>query len=917
MENASRNPRRLISGSIFLLSLLIVVLAGKAAWEAAGRYQQARQITLTMAVVDGLIKASDLLAEERGLTSLTLGAGLQTGPPVPAQILHLRNKADKAWAQALRQTEQLAAGVPRGIKLRGVVKDAEVGFRKLKQARARADRFLQRVGEHISAEEWFAVATAHIQRTAQLRAALLPVIQLPPKFAPLNQYLKAWSWQASEHAGWERGTLVYYIAAQVPVPSPILDDLKVNWAITDKAVRTLIGYRDDPTVDARIRKTMASVETALRTELEPLRAAVRSAARTGEYPVNARTWWDRYTAAIGTILAVSASISEVTDSVVKKSMAGATWSLSLYIALMAAALGLATFSLTRVRRTANELFHQKELAQVTLHSIGDAVITADAEVRVEYLNPVAEELTGWTTKDAQGRPLSEVFRVINAQTRQPTDNPGELAIASGQVVYLPNNTLLIRRNGREVPIEDSGAPIRDREGQIIGGILVFYDVSERGGLHNQHLLSYQATHDNLTQLANRREFERRLLDLVQRARREGSEHALCYLDLDQFKLVNDTCGHAAGDNLLRHLGYLLRGKVRKNDTLARLGGDEFGVLLVDCPFERAVTIAQDLLQSIKEFRFVWEDKTFEIGASIGIIPVTAEAPSAEELLSKVDAACFLAKDKGRNRLQVYAPDDTELTRRHGEMYWVSRINTALKEERLVLDYQPIVALDGIETKRGEVLVRMLDESGNRVAPMDFIPAAERYDLMPAIDRWVIGTALSKMGKYLRSAAPDCGLQCHINLSGSTLGDDGLHAYIVEALREHAVAPEMVCFEITETAAVTNFEKVAELIKVLRVAGCYFALDDFGSGLSSFSYLKHLPVDYLKIDGNIVENIADDSVASSMVQAIHSIGQAMDIRTIAEYVSNDKVLAKLREIGVDFAQGFAVGRPQPIEQCLNT
>ncbi|HKJ76734.1 MAG TPA: EAL domain-containing protein, partial [Gammaproteobacteria bacterium] len=514
--------------------------------------------------------------------------------------------------------------------------------------------------------------------------------------------------------------------------------------------------------------------------------------------------------------------------------------------------------------------------------------------------------------------INEVFRIIDAGTREPTPNPVEQTLTSGQVVHVPNDTVLVRADGAEVAIDDSGAPIRDRDGDIVGAVLVFYDIS-KGAQKGQHLLSHHATHDSLTQLVNRREFERRLNQLLTSAREEGGEHALCYLDLDQFKVVNDTCGHLAGDRLLQQLSYLLSQRVPDKDTLARLGGDEFGLLLVDCPRECAQEILEQLLQVIRDFRFVWDGRTFELGASVGMVPLTADTTTGQEALSQADTACFVAKEKGRHRIEVYTPGDNEVARHHTEMHWVSRINDALEHDRLELDCQPILSLTatGPKVERGEVLVRMRDEDGNRVSPADFIPSAERYDLMPHIDQWVIRTALDHLRRYLERTEGDPVLRCNINLSGTTLSQDGLQRFILDQVERSGVPPRLICFEITETAAIANFDQAARLIRALRRPGFRFALDDFGSGLSSFGYLKNLPVDFLKIDGSLVRNIAEDPVAHSMVSAIHAVGRAMGIETVAEFAASDAVVEELQGIGVDHAQGFALGKPVPVAEFFRT
>ena len=718
---------------------------------------------------------------------------------------------------------------------------------------------------------------------------------------------------ASEHAGRERAILAYYISANKPIPTTSLDELKANRGVVEHSIMDIQLIKGLRNTDTRIKQAISGMEENFLRRFSDARAQAYAGAASGNYAVNGEQWFEGATAAINSILAVSATVTEVTDGFAREDMRNAAIHMSGHFTLLGVTFVLVLISLTKVRQATNTLFQQKELAEVTLHSIGDAVITTDAQARVDYLNPVAEEMLGWTTQEAHGQPLKEVFNIINGLTREPEPNPIEDCLRENRVVGLASNTILIRRGGKEFSIEDSAAPIRNREGNVIGGVLVFYDTSQAH--HAAHLLSFHAAHDALTGLINRREFERRLDDLLIRAKNEGQQHALCYMDLDQFKVINDTCGHMVGDKMLRQLAYLLQEQVRGSDTLARMGGDEFGLLMENCSMEQAMRLADGMRQVVKNFRIVWEGKTFEIGVSVGLVPIDAATVSVAELLSEADAACYAAKEKGRNRVQIYQPGNIELARRHGEMQWVSRINQALKEGRFHLYCQAIAPIGNSQPPHCEVLLRMEDEQGNLVLPMAFIPAAERYGLMPAIDRWVIQSTMESIGQRLR-AHPGQPLMLHnINLSGTTFNNEGFETFVREQLALHQVPPHAVCFEMTETAAVANLEQAATLIKSLKADGCRFALDDFGSGLSSFMYLKSLPVDYLKIDGNFVKGMVEDPVAYAMVQSINTVGHVMGIKTIAEYVENDAILARLHEMGVDYAQGWAIGMPRPIAECF--
>jgi len=567
--------------------------------------------------------------------------------------------------------------------------------------------------------------------------------------------------------------------------------------------------------------------------------------------------------------------------------------------------------ISKRKRAEEALFQEKERALVTLASIGDAVITTDAAGIVTYMNPVATELTGWSEQEARGLPLQRVFNIINESTRQPAEDPVIKCLHEGRIVGLANHTTLIHRDGREFAVDDSAAPIRNRAGKAIGVVLVFHDVTKARAMTRE--MNYQATHDALTGLINRREFEVRLLQALDTAKADGKHHAVCYLDLDQFKVVNDTCGHIAGDDLLRQLAAHLLSKVREIDTLARLGGDEFGVVLEGCHLEKACDIANDLRQTIRDFRFAWEDHQFEIGVSIGLVPINAESGGLADVLRAADAACYVAKDLGRNRIHIYQPDDKALAQRHGEMQWISRINQALENDQFLLYCQPIVHLahDSNRGRMYELLIRMREEEDRIILPGAFLPAAERYNLMPNIDRWVVRTAF----EYLRKsgiAANDDAVTISINISGQSLSDENFLDFVVERSRQEGIVPARVCFEVTETAAIANLTRATHFISVLKGMGFQFALDDFGSGLSSFAYLKNLSVDFLKIDGGFVKDMLDDPIDYSMVKAINHIGHDIGIQTIAEFVENEATLDELRELGVDYAQGFGIERPRPLK-----
>ncbi|RTE65295.1 EAL domain-containing protein [Amphritea opalescens] len=555
-----------------------------------------------------------------------------------------------------------------------------------------------------------------------------------------------------------------------------------------------------------------------------------------------------------------------------------------------------------------ELFEAKEIAEITLHSIGDGVISTDVDGYVRYLNPVSEKLTGWQNEEAQGKPIEEIFKLVDEVSGQPLPSTIRLCLEDKDRVTTLAHALLIAKHGQESAIDHSVSPIRNRNGDIMGAVMVFHDVTESRNMTRE--LEYRATHDSLTDLINRKEFDRQLFQ-YRKDLTHNAEHTLLYIDLDQFKIVNDTCGHAAGDALLQQLSQLMSGELRRGDIFARLGGDEFGILLNDCPLTFGVIIAESIRQTVESFRFVWNQVGFSIGISTGIVAITVESADAETLLEQADEACYSAKELGRNRHYVYTEKDEQVIGRQGEMNWLGKVNAALAEDRFVLYQQSILPLQ--EASQGdhiEILVRLVEPDGSLVPPGAFIPAAERYGLMPKVDHWVISRTMDWFRQH-----PDKmeALElCNINLSGKSLSDDALLRYIEEQLDSPEIDACKFCFELTETAAVSNLTLALNFMQRLKQKGCLFALDDFGSGMSSFGYLKILPVDYLKIDGMFVKDIVYDETSRVMVASINEVGQVMGKQTIAEFVENEEILEHLRSMGVDFAQGYCISKPSPLD-----
>ena len=553
----------------------------------------------------------------------------------------------------------------------------------------------------------------------------------------------------------------------------------------------------------------------------------------------------------------------------------------------------------------------KEQAAVILASMGDALIATDVAGTITYMNPTAERLTGWRATEAQGQPVTAVLTLVSDATREPIESISARCLREGRSVDLDDGALLVRRDGVEIAIGDSAAPLRDRSGTKTGVVLVLHDVTERRRVARK--LHHQATHDPLTGLVGRREFDERLARLAAEAAGSVAQHALCYLDLDRFKIVNDTCGHEAGDDLLRRIGGLFYGQLSGRDTLARLGGDEFGVLLEYCPLTKAEEVAGKLKRAIEEFRYVWKEKIFSLGVSIGLVPITASSGRPADLLRAADAACYAAKNAGGNCVHLARPEAAPQAQQQVESRRIMRLSRAVDEGHFQLYAQATVPLapERPARPRCEILLRLADERGGVETAGAFLPRAERHRLMPAIDRWVVHQTIAVLGRLHRDQ-PGCELPvCSINLSASSLDDVDLVPVVREYLVQYRLPPEALCFEISEAAALGNFAEMVRLISEVQAMGCGIGLDNFGNSLASLAHLKALPVDYVKIGGYYVRGVADDPVYGALVSAVKEIGRVMGIVTIAKEVESETILHKLRVLGVGYAQGHAVAAPAPL------
>ncbi|MGD1866944.1 MAG: EAL domain-containing protein [Phormidesmis sp.] len=568
----------------------------------------------------------------------------------------------------------------------------------------------------------------------------------------------------------------------------------------------------------------------------------------------------------------------------------------------------------------NSLHQEKKLAQITLHSIGDAVITTDRKGYIENFNPIAEQITGWRADEAKHQSITDVCHLINGDTREALRNPALQAIEEGQSITLSDQTTILSKAGKEFAISDSAAPIRSSDGDIIGTVLVFRDVTEERSRVTE--LAWKATHDPLTHLRNRTSFVASLSEALKKQQHPQPHHVMCYLDLDNFKVVNDTCGHVAGDQLLKQIADLWRSRIRASDVLARLGGDEFGLWLYNCDNERATLIAQDFCDSIQSFRFTYNGKVFKVGVSIGVVPIDPHSKatdSVQAIFGLADNACYQAKQQGRNRIQLHQHNNPCLATESSGSQLRSRLNTALETNLFCLHQQPISPTKPHlqQTEFCEVLLRLDEQKpsesktgkqGTRLMPpMGFLPSAERYHLMPKIDRWVVDTVLWHIAQRPCQES----LTFSINLSAASLADSSFPQFLQQRLSCYDIRPHVLCFEISEKVAIANLQQTIHFTRELKQLGCQIALDDFGSGLSSLTYLKKIPVDYLKLDGDFVREVANDPLIYAMLQAINQVSQFMGIKTIAKSVENIAILQEIRSIGIDYIQGYHNSKPQPL------
>jgi diguanylate cyclase (GGDEF)-like protein/PAS domain S-box-containing protein len=552
-------------------------------------------------------------------------------------------------------------------------------------------------------------------------------------------------------------------------------------------------------------------------------------------------------------------------------------------------------------------------ARMALEAVGEALLTTDASGHVDYANPAAAALLAVEPKAIAGRRLDDIIKLVDETDRKLLKDPIELALRGTTTVGAGRRAFLLARNaGAERSIELTASPLVSRDNateEITGTVVLLHDVTELRGITRQ--MSYQATHDALTGLVNRRELERRLGEVLEGAHRGEAHHVLCYIDLDHFKQVNDSDGHQAGDSLLRQVAKLMREAVRDTDTVARLGGDEFALLLPGCPLDRGRQISEDLATTVAQHRFVWKDQIHHVGASIGLVELARDSGTVEETLDAADSACYVAKKQGPGKVSVYSARDEVVARQSGDIHWLRTLQAALRDHTFRLYWQPIEPAYGRNGNGPamEVLVRLADEKGAELSPTALVRAAERYRLMGLVDRWVVQTTFSALSRG--AIVLPSGRSIAINISGQTLSDGQFPEFVVESFDRTGVDPTQVCFEISEASVVANLEAARRFVGVLHGMGCQFALDDFGSNLGSFASLKNLPMDYLKIDGSFMQNLARDSVSQAMVAATIKLARSLNFKVIAEQVEDAAGLDAARSVGVDYVQGYAVGRPKPL------
>lgn len=909
-ERSDHTHHRMITAILVVLALLTSLLTALLVYQAYERSRHAERLLRITDLSYQLNIAAGIFAVERGLTAGLLGDPGAMRSDTVEHIRRLRLEGDQALQQGLTIANSLRNLMPALAGYASALDELQFARIDLLERRNQIAPLFERQPIDMTLQAWFTTTTRLIDNIQLVERVSIATIELPHDIGWLILDMGQAAWRAAEFLSRERGLLAYYVAAQRKVPELLQRQIVTNSGVIAQHIASIQQVARHAALSSNLRERIERMETQMESYYNPLRRQVLLAAQHGTYPIDGPSWIASASHAVDTLLDIGRAVTQDARTNISGVVVKNQRQLIAMVMLMIGSLLITTFGLWKIRKAARVLSRQRELAEVTLNTIGDAVITTDKEQIIRYMNPVAESLTGWGNEQAVGLTLGTVYKTNDSYAGGKRKTPVEISIAENRVVALGRDVVLTRRNGEEIRVQDSATPMRDPRGEVRGAVLVFYDTSS---LRNApHLLSYHAHHDPLTGLYNRREFERRLDELVLSARETGNHHALCYVDLDNFKIINDTCGHEAGDKLLQQITFLLGQRVRGNDTLARIGGDEFAVLLRGCDTGKAQQIAQALCDMIKEYRFSWQEKVFEIGASIGVVPITSEVASATQVLNEADAACYTAKEQGRNQVQLFTPNDLELAQRRSEMQWLPRLQRALENDHFTLYAQPVLPA-GEGPMMCEILVRLYEEEEYLLQPGSFMPAAERHQLAPELDRWVIDATFSAVGSMATEQASRRIFT--INLAATSLDDEKLLDYIVERLTHYQIPPQYICFEISETTAALSLRQSSRFIEGLHEIGCLVALDDFGTGLSSLAHLKSLNVDYLKIAAPFVRDIARDEIAAAMVEAIGSIAKLMGVQTVAEYVTTPDALQRLRDMGIDYLQGYAVAKPQPFADAV--
>lgn len=892
---------------ILLLVVVVVAMAGRIGADVYQRHQDVDRLLEAERLTNVALELSAAIGRERGWTAAYLGSDKESGT-LRNSIVAYRKEVNDVWSRYLETLMDIRARYADSQKYDFAWSQLIRAKRDYDALRALVD---SRTVEDIPAqfENWFDTASDLVEFVWEMsRAISRPV---PRELGSIWYFtlVRDYAWTLSELAGQERGLLAYYITRGSPVVADHKEHLKSIAKKMEHSVYHLESVMEDAEVDEGVRDALQILRVRLYNRFALVRDEAYDEIDTGRYPLNGREWLEEATAAVESTLDVSSAIMDAFEKDLRVLYKSSRRDLIFTVSMLLLVCFIVLYAVNQIRELILRLHERRRMAEITLGSVGDGVITTDAAGNVIDMNPVAEKMTGWCKEDAVGESVQNVFRVQNRITRENETDVVAKCLSKGQVFVGSGEGVLVAADETETAIQHTVAPIHDVAGGVKGVVLVFYDLFSP--LAEQRILSYHATHDALTGLANRWEFEKRLQSVCATEPSDRGVHALCVIDLDQFKVVNDTCGHDAGDLLLKQIAEVMRRHVRRTDLLARFGGDEFGLLLAHCERQRALEIAEQLRRVVTEMRFSYDGHTFTVGLSIGMVYLDSNETNPRQYLALADAACYAAKEKGRNRIHITDPNSLESKQLQGDAVWATRIREALLEDRFVLYCQPIVTCDAQQPFGYEMLVRMRDIDGSLVMPGAFIPTAERHGLMTDIDKWVISKTLDAMSEMNEKSENRDDWVAFINLSGASLTQDSMAEHLRQELNRHCGLASRLCFEVTETSAILNLPMARRFIKQFRALGSRFALDDFGTGLSSFSYLKELPVDYLKIGGAFVRDISDDPSNQEMVSATHRIAISMGMKTIAENVETEQAARWLNDLNITYMQGYWIKRPMPI------